>query len=50
MKEETENEIWRKGYDLGMKNALQQNSQALAIGNAILAVLDNRYEFAKTDY
>lgn len=43
-------ETWRKGYDLGTRNALEKNSAALQIGNAILAVLDNRYEFAKEDY
>ncbi len=43
-------EEWRKGYDLGIKNALQQNNIALQIGNSILTALDDRYEFKKEDY
>lgn len=45
-----ENDIWRVGYDMGMKNALEKNSIALQIGNSILSVLDERYEFRKEDY
>ncbi len=47
---EKETEAWKRGYDAGMKTALYQNSKALALGNAILNVLDERYEFAKEDY
>jgi hypothetical protein len=43
-------EEWRKGYDCGVKNTLHQNRIALRLGEAILAILDERYEFAKEDY
>lgn len=41
---------WQKGYDLGVSVTLDRNDAALQIGQAILAVLDNRYGFAKQDY
>lgn len=43
-------EAWRKGYDLGVKNTLHTEKEAIKIGQAILEVLDNRYEFAEEDY
>lgn len=48
--EKHDSEIWRKGYDLGVKQALQSNDEALQIGRAILAVLDDRYQFKEEDY
>lgn len=45
-----EDVAWRKGYDLGIQTALRQNDEAIKIGLAILAVLDNRYEFSQKDY
>jgi hypothetical protein len=41
---------WKKGYDLGVKMTLKDNDAAIQIGNAILSVLDNRYEFCERDY
>lgn len=49
--EETEKqEAWRKGYDLGTKNTLRENAEAIKLGQAILDVLDNRYESAERGY
>ncbi len=47
---ELKNEEWRKGYELGVKVTLKDNSQAIKLGEAIISVLDNRYEFQKEDY
>lgn len=43
-------ESWRKGYNLGMKNTIRQNSLAIQIGSAIIQALDERYEFKNEDY
>lgn len=45
-----ENEMWRRGYDMGVKTALQKNDTAIRIGQAIITALDERYESAKEDY
>ena len=50
METEKENEAWRRGYDLGVKNTLKENNVALIMGHAILSALDERYEFKKEDY
>lgn len=49
MKKE-EADIWRDGYEAGLKKALRDNDEAIKIGSAILDVLDNRYEFSKEEY
>ena len=41
---------WRKGYDIGFKAAMREHDEAVKIGNAVLDVLDNRYQFKKEDY
>lgn len=43
--QEIKNKVWREGYDLGVQNTLKTNDKALKIGQAILNVLDERYEF-----
>lgn len=48
--EKKEAEIWRRGYDAGVKTTMNQNSAALRIGNAVLNALDGRYEFKEEDY
>jgi len=50
MNQEEKNQIWREGYDLGVKNTLSENDAALQIGRAILSVLDNRYATTETEY
>jgi hypothetical protein len=40
-----EAEIWRRGYEQGIRNTLKENEDAIAIGKSIISVLDSRYEF-----
>lgn len=42
--------FWKQGFDSGVKNILYEKEQAIKIGEAILNVLDERYEFAEKDY
>jgi len=53
MKKEEESELnkkWREGFEMGMKAAMNDYGAAIKIGEAILSVLDERYELAKEDY
>jgi len=45
-----ENEAWRKGYELGVQVAIRDHKDAIKIGEAILHVLDCRYESKKEEY
>lgn len=45
-----EGEIWKAGYDAGILETLRQHKASIAIGIAILHVLDERYQFSKEDY
>ena len=50
MKEDELSKKWREGYDMGFKAAQRENDEAIRIGDAILRVLDERYEYKKEDY
>ena len=43
-KQKTEREAWRRGFEQGMETVLRQNEEPLKIGEAILVVLDKRYD------
>lgn len=45
-----EDVAWRKGYDMGVQNALRTNDIAIKIGSAILDALDKRYQQHEEDY
>lgn len=52
MKEEVEEksaDTWIDGYNKGYQTALKENKEKIGIGEAILKVLDERYEF-KNEY
>lgn len=49
-KEKRESEIWRKGYDLGLRTALRDKELAIKIGESIISALDERYKIKEEDY
>lgn len=48
-KEKTTDSPWIEGYNKGYKTALEDKKEAIEIGEAIIKVLDKRYEF-KNEY
>lgn len=47
---DSESEAWKRGYELGVQDNLRQNGDAIKIGDAILDVLDSRYQRIEEDY
>ncbi len=45
-----ENDIFRIGFEMGKRHSIDENQDSIKIGDAILAVLDSRYEFKEEDY
>lgn len=45
LKNKREREIWKNGYEMGVKSNFRDNMIAIEIGNAILNALDKRYTF-----
>lgn len=50
MEQTKEEAAWKEGYEAGLKQALEQKKLAISIGEAILDVLDERYEIKGEDY
>lgn len=36
--------VWLEGYGAGIRDAINNNEEAIKIGNAIIEVLDRRYK------
>lgn len=45
-----ENEIWRNGFEMGLKSALRENDKAIKLGRAIIDVMYEIFETKKEDY
>ncbi len=45
-----QSKYWKQGFDAGVEEIRRQEGKAIMLGNAIIAVLDERYEFQKEDY